>query len=181
MTTEEGNGMTTFQTAIIGTGYMADCIKAEALRGGFTKISEIKQFNNCAELPESDTIVAAEQEMPSDIILQLTHISTVPIIFPADFINGGAAIIVMPGDNLYIDFDSNIRLWAAKYISGYCTFWGICNCEWLHTALPLIVKGIQSVNAQKTAAHISARVLANIAAGHPIKQFPRFYISKNLY
>lgn len=115
------------------------------------------------------------------MIRQLTRISTVPIIFPADFINGGAAIIVMPGDNPDIDIDDSIRLWAAKYISGYCTFWNVCGCEWLHTALPLIEKGIQSVNAQKTAAHISARVLVNIAAGHPIKHFPHFYLSKNIY
>lgn len=179
--TEEEKGITPFRTAIIGTGYMAEYIKAEALRYGFIKISEVRQFNCCAELPESDTIVAAVQEMPSDMIRQLTRISTVPIIFPADFINGGAAIIVMPGDNPDIDIDDNIRLWTAKYISGYCTFWNICGCEWLHTALPLIVMGIQSVNAQKTAAHISARVLVNIAVGHPIKHFPRFYLSKNLY
>lgn len=181
MTTEEEKGITPFRTVIIGTGYMAECIKAEALRNDFIKISEVRQFNSCAELPESDTIVAAVQEMPSNMIRRLTRISTVPIIFPADFIDGGAAIIVMPGDNPDIDIDDNIRLWVAKYISGYCTFWNICGCEWLHTALPLIVMGIQSVNAQKTAAHISAQVLVNIAAGHPIKHFPRFYLSKNLY
>ena len=34
--------------------------------------------------------------------------------------------------------------------------------------------------ALKTAAHICARIAANIAVGREVKHFPRFYLCKNL-
>ena len=56
----------------------------------------------------------------------------------------------------------------------------IIRCEGLQFALPAIRDAKTSELAQRTAAHICARIAANIAVGRDVKHFPRFYLSKNL-
>lgn len=46
--------------------------------------------------------------------------------------------------------------------------------------LPAIREAKTSEAAQRTAAHICAKIAANIAVGRNVKHFPRFYLSKNL-
>ena len=53
-------------------------------------------------------------------------------------------------------------------------------CDWLQSNLPAIREGKTSETAKRTAAHICARIAANIAVGREVKHFPRFYLCKNL-
>lgn len=104
--------------------------------------------------------------------------ATIPIIYPFDFVDGAGAIVVMPGDDNELHGKANARLWAAEYMDGYCAFWNMEGCDWLQSALPKIREGNTSVAAQRTAAHICARIAANIAVGREVKHFPRFYLCR---
>ena len=86
----------------------------------------------------------------------------------------------MPGDDNELHGKANARLWAAGYMAGYCAFWNMEGCDWLQSALPKIRECMTSETAQRTAAHICARIAANIAVGREVKHFPRFYLCNNL-
>ena len=104
----------------------------------------------------------------------------IPIIYPFDFVYGAGVIVIMPGDDNELQNKDNLRLWVAEYMTGYCAFWNVEGCEWLQSALPMIREGKTSDAAQRTAAHICARIAANIAVGRNVKHFPRFYLCMNL-
>lgn len=97
----------------------------------------------------------------------------IPVIVTFDFILG-AGSIVMHGEELPPVED--LRLWAAEYMLGYCAFWRIDGCEWLQESLAGIRAGRTDDCAVKSAAHMAARIAANIAVGRPVKHFPRFYL-----
>lgn len=69
-----------------------------------------------------------------------------------------------------------MRQATSEYMAGYCTFWNVEGYEWLQSALPAIREGKTSEAAMKTAAHICARIAANIAVGRKVKHFPKFYL-----
>lgn len=103
-----------------------------------------------------------------------------PIIYSFDFVKGAGAIVVMPGDDIEWSDKKDVRLCAAEYIAGYCGFWNVPDSDWLQQSLPAIREGKINEEAQKTAAHICARIAANIAVGREVKHFPRFYLCRNL-
>ena len=73
-----------------------------------------------------------------------------------------------------------MRQWVAEYMLGYCAFWNVEGCDWLHDALPAIKENKTSEAAMKTAAYMCARIAANIAVGRDVKRYPRFYLCRNL-
>lgn len=97
-------------------------------------------------------------------------------IYAYDFVIGAGAIVVLDGNK----FEYVERLKAAQYMAGYCAFWNVQGCEWLNLSIPMIIRGESSESAIKTAAHICARIAANIAVGRDVKHLPRFYLCKNL-
>lgn len=155
---------------INGKGDFAEIICAALIRTGFRHISYAQEANPDCEM-------AVDLEMVGDAD---TAFERIPVVYPFDFIEGGAAMVVLPGDESGFDIRGDIRLAAAKYMMGYCAFWNIENSDWLRVVLPRIENGEQSVKAKKTAAGICAGILAALAAGREVKHFPRFYLSHNL-
>ena len=89
------------------------------------------------------------------------------ISYDFNILNGGRKILV----NIICKPD--LRQWAATYMAGYCAFWNVDGCEWLRDSLSDIRNGVTSNAALKTAAHICARIAANIAVGREVKHFQR--------
>ena len=111
---------------------------------------------------------------------QSSDMNSIPVIYPFDFVDGAGAIVVFPEDERDWLGKQNMQQWAAEYMSGYCAFWNVEGCDWLHDALPAIKKNKTSEAAIKTAAYICARIAANIAVGRDVKRYPRFYLCRNL-
>lgn len=176
MTTEEKRLIKDCSIAVIGATEFIDSIKDELQQLGF----------------ESIQIISASDEMPMpgnvDVIAEsvseggacLSEDVTIPLILPFDFVNGAGAIVVMPDDDRDLLYKPNLRQWAANYMVGYCAFWNVEGCEWLRDSLPDIRNGLTSHAALKTAAHICARIAANIAVGRKVKHFQRFYLCRNM-
>ncbi|MCI8998780.1 MAG: hypothetical protein HFJ95_07295 [Muribaculaceae bacterium] len=170
MTDEEKNKIESCRIMIVGNGEFADAINTELLKVGFHNIIYVEALTRSVDMA---------------VDLVMNEISTglngkLPVVYPFDFIEGGAAMVVQPEDKPEFKVQGDVRLYAAKYMSGYCAFWDIDNSDWLRVVLPRIEQGEQSAKAQKTAACICARILANIAVGRDVKRFPRFYLSRNL-
>lgn len=108
-------------------------------------------------------------------------ISSGPTLYSFDFVKGAGVIVLLSEENGANLPHRNLRKWAAEYMAGYCAFWQVEGCEWLSEALPEITGGMTDTVALKTAAHLCARIAANIADGRMVKQFPRFYLCRNLY
>ncbi|MDE6649833.1 MAG: hypothetical protein K2K45_07880 [Muribaculaceae bacterium] len=104
----------------------------------------------------------------------------IPTIYPFDFIKGAGVIVLFPEDDRESFCSPDIRLWSAEYMAGYCTFWNIGDLDWLLESLPLIREDKTSYQGVKTAAYMSARIVANIAVGRHVKHYPRFYLTKNI-
>ncbi len=170
MTSEEKNKIESCRIMIVGKGDFADAINTALLKVGFHNIIYV-------EAPTGSADIAVDLEM-NGISARLG--GKLPVVYPFDFIEGGAAMVVQPDDKVELEAKGDVRLCAAKYMSGYCAFWNIDNSDWLRVVLPRIEQGEQSAKAQQTAACICARILANIAVGRDVKHFPRFYLSKNL-
>lgn len=171
MTDEERNKIENCRILIVGNGDFADAINTALLKVGFHNIIIY------TEAPTETSDIAVDVAMNG---LSARLDGKLPVVYPFDFIEGGAAMVVLPNDKPELEAKGNVRLCAAKYMSGYCAFWNIDNSDWLRVVLPRIEQGEQSAKAQKTAACICARILANIAVGREVKHFPRFYLSKNL-
>lgn len=170
MTSEEKNMIESCRVMIVGRGEFADGINTALLKVGFCNIRYVEAPTEAADIAV-DLVMNGASAKPD---------GKLPVVYPFDFIEGGAAMVVLPGDKAEFEAQKDIRLWAAKYMSGYCAFWNVDNCDWLRVVLPRIEHGEQSAKAQKTAACICARILANIAVGRDVKHFPRFYLSRNL-
>ncbi len=176
MTNEERHLIKECRVIIVGEGDFITYVKNELELIGF------KDIYNEAETDSSNLSYA--KGIIIERLDERTPLSTkptdIPIIYVFDFIDGAGAIVVFPEDEKDFLNKQNVRVWAAEYLSGYCAFWNVEDCDWLHDNLPYIKEGKTSKEAQKTAAHICARIAANIAVGRDVKRYPRFYLSRNL-
>lgn len=176
MTSEEKRLIADCRVMIIGTSDFIDYVKTELYRSGFKSIN-IVSGNDVHTGIETVDMVA---EYADEACTHVEDNAAIPIIYPFDFVDGAGAIVVIPGDDNELRGKANARLWAAEYMSGYCAFWNVEGCDWLQSDLHKIWEGKTSDAAQRTAAHICARIAANIAVGREVKHFPRFYLCKNL-
>lgn len=176
MTSEEKRLIADCLIMVIGISDFIDCIKAELIKSGFKSISIISALEKGTNMDFTDMVAEYVYEGDSCIKEEIK----IPIIYPFDFVEGAGAIVIVPGDDNELQHKDNLRLWAAEYMAGYCAFWNVEGCEWLQLALPEIIEAKTSEAAQRTAAHICARIAANIAVGREVKHFPRFYLCKNL-
>lgn len=155
---------------IVGEGHFADAVRRAVMESGFRNIM-------CVEAPTGSADIAVDVVMDG---MTASFERAIPVVYPFDFIEGGAAMVVLPGDKPEIETQGDMRLWAAKYMSGYCSFWNVEGNDWLRIVLPRIERGEVAEQARETAACICGRILANIAVGRDVKHFPRFYLSRNL-
>lgn len=176
MTSEEKRLIADCRIMVIGVSDFIDCVKEELIKSGFKSISIISALEKQPDMSFTD-MVAEYVGAGRNCIKEEVKI---PIIYPFDFVDGAGAIVVMPGNDNELQHKDNLRLWAAEYMAGYCSFWNVEGCEWLQFALQEIREAKTSEVAQRTAAHICAKIAANIAAGRNVKHFPRFYLCKNL-
>ena len=176
MTSEERRRIAGCRIAVVGACEFIDSIKAELQQLGFESIQIISRSDEMPMPSNVDVIAESVNEDSSCFSKDVT----IPIILPFDFVNGAGAIVVMPDDDRDILNKPNLRQWAANYIVGYCAFWNVEGCDWLRDSLSDIRNSVTSSAALKTAAHICARIAANIAVGREVKHFPRFYLCKNL-
>ncbi len=176
MTNEERLLINECPVIIVGEGDFITYVKNELEHIGFKDIYN-KAETDPVNLSYDKGIIIERLEERTPLSTKATDI---PIIYAFDFIEGAAAIVVFPEDEKDFLNRPNIRVWAAEYLSGYCAFWNIEDCDWLHDNLPSIKEGKTSIAAQKTAAHICARIAANIAVSRDVKRYPRFYLSRNL-
>ena len=176
MTSEERRRIADCRIAVIGAIEFIDSIKVELQQLGFESIQIISRSDKMPMPSNVDVIAESVNEGSSCLSKDVA----IPIILPLDFVNGAGAIVAMPDDERDMLCKRDLRQWAATYMAGYCAFWNIDGCEWLRGSLSDIKKGVTSNAAIKTAAHICARIAANIAVGREVKHFPRFYLCKNL-
>lgn len=176
MTSEEKRLIADCRVMIIGASDFIDNVKAELYRSGFKSINIVSGNDVHTEIGPVDMVV----EYAGEACTHVKGNAAIPITYPFDFVDGAGAIVVMPGDDNELHGKANARLWAAGYMAGYCAFWNMEGCDWLQSVLPKIREGKTSEAAQRTAAHICARIAANIAVGREVKHFPRFYLCKNL-
>ena len=175
MTNEEKRMIKECRIIIVGKGDFITYIKEELDKLGFSDIadeaiSEIINDQNTGILIE---YTGAGHSQSSDM-------NSIPVIYPFDFVDGAGAIVVFPEDERDWLGKQNMQQWAAEYMSGYCAFWNVEGCDWLHDALPAIKENRTNKDAMKTAAHICARIAANIAVGRDVKRYPHFYLCRNL-
>lgn len=168
MTTEEKQKIKDCRILIVGYGILSELISDELKYIGFCRIRQSDDLLNTADFDIAIVVNTGQAT------------ASIPILYPFDFIKGGAVIAVLPGDIMNVPENTDARVWAAKYMIGYSAFWNTGNCEWLREALQDIRNGSTSEKAQRTAAIICARISANIAVGRDVKHFPRFYLSRNL-
>lgn len=176
MTSEEKQLIADCRVMVIGASDFIDCVKAELNMSGFKTVNIVSGNDGRTGIGAVDMIAEYMGEAGSSIKNNVA----IPIIYPFDFIDGAGAILIMSGDDNELMRKDNVRLWAAEYMTGYCAFWNVEGCEWLQSALPAIREAKTSEAAQRTAAHICARIAANIAVGREVKHFPRFYLCRNL-
>lgn len=175
MTKEEKQLVEECPIMIVGKGKFVDYIKKELWNLGFREISEVAK----SEIIYKDNpgiIIEYTGESSSET----GEIADIPVIFPFDLIDGAGVVVVYPEDDRSWLEKPNVRLWVAGYFSGYCAFWNMDGCDWLHDSLPFIKKSITNEAALKTAAYLCAKIAANIAVGMEVKHYPRFYICRNL-
>ncbi len=174
MTNEERQQINKCRVIIVGKGEFITYIKNELELIGFKAIYNISETEPSNFSHDKGIII---EHIENGIPLS-ADFTDIPIIFAFDFIEGAGAIVVFPEDEKDFLNKHNIRVWAAEYLSGYCAFWNVGDCDWLHDALSAIKEGKTSMEAQKTAAHICARIAANIAVSRDVKRYPRFYLVK---
>ncbi|MDE5628724.1 MAG: hypothetical protein K2I69_04100 [Muribaculaceae bacterium] len=176
MTSEEKRRIADRRIAVVGATEFIDSIRTELQQSGFEHIEIISRSDEMPMPSNVDVIAESVNEGGSFLSKDLT----IPLILSFDFVNGAGAIVIMPSDERELLKKPKLRQWAANYIAGYCAFWNVEGCKWLRASLNDIQKGVTSSAAIKTAAHICARIVANIAVGREVKHFPRFYLCKNL-
>ncbi len=176
MTNEERQQIYECRIIIVGTGDFITYVEKELKLIGFKEICNVAEISPSKFTHDNGIIIEYLEEnakLSAEVI-------DIPIIFAFDFIEGAGAIVVFSEDEKDFLNKQNIRVWAAEYLAGYCAFWNVEDSDWLHDILPSIKEGKTSVVAQKTAAHICARIAANIAVSRGVKRYPRFYLSLNL-
>lgn len=176
MTSEERRRIAGCRIAVVGANEFIDSIKVELQQLGFESIQIISSSDKQPAISNFDVIAENVNEDSSC----MSKVTDIPLMLPFDFVNGAGAIVVMPDDERDMLCKPDLRQWAATYMAGYCAFWNINGCEWLRDSLSDIRNGVTNSAALRTAAHICARIAANIAVGREVKHFPRFYLCKNL-
>ena len=177
MTDEERYIIKESRVMVIGTPHFTRYVLPELERIGFRDIQTGCDLVALAELSHVN-IIAEYGGNGESCLKHLKEIKT-PVICPLDFVRGAGAMVIMPHDDRELLAQPDLRLWAAEYISGYCAFWNMGGCDWLGEALPEIKAGVINESAQRLAAHICARIAANIAVGREVKHFPRFYLAES--
>lgn len=176
MTNEERHLIKECRIMVIGTDTFVAYLKSELKSIGFSNIF----VGNDTDYQKNITTINIISEYGGNESSHLvSDMVAVPIIYPFDFVIGSGAIVIMPGDDKELLAQTDLRLWAAEYISGYCAFWNMEGCDWLSEALPKIRAGVINESAQRLASHICARIAANIAVGREVKHFPRFYLAES--
>ena len=160
---------------IVGKGDFITYIKEELGKLDFCNIAEV-EIGEIINGKNAGILI----EYTGVGLSQAKDINSISVIYPFDFVEGAGAIVVRPGDDRNWLEKQNVRQWAAEYMSGYCAFWNVEGCDWLHDALPAIKENKTSEAAIKTAAYMCARIAANIAVGRDVKRYPRFYLFRNL-
>ncbi len=176
MTNEERQQIIECRIIIVGTGDFISYVKIELEQIGFKEICNVSEADP-SQFNYGNGIIIEHLEERASRSIEAMYI---PIIYAFDFIEGAGAIVVFPDDEKDFLNKQNIRVWAAEYLAGYCAFWNVEDSDWLHDIIPSIKEGKTSMEAQKTAAHICARIAANIAVSRDVKRYPRFYLSRNL-
>ena len=175
MTKEEKQFIKDCRIMIVGKDDFITYIKEELRKLDFCKIAEVE----IGEIINGQNNVILI-EYTGTGLSQTSDIGDIPVIYPFDFLDGAGAIVVFPEDERNWLGKQNMRQWVAEYMSGYCAFWNVEGCDWLHDALPAIKENKTSEAAMKTAAYMCARIAANIAVGRDVKRYPRFYLCRNL-
>ena len=175
MTKEEKQLIKDCRIMIVGKDDFITYMKEELRKLDFCKIAEV-EIGEIINGQNNGILI----EYTRTGLSQTSDMNSIPVIYPFDFVEGGGAIVVFPSDDRSWLDKQNIRLWVAEYISGYCAFWNVDGCDWLHDALPAIKENRTSDTAMKTAAYICARIAANIAVGRDVKRYPRFYLCRSL-
>lgn len=178
MTNEEKHLISECRVIIIGPQTFAGYVNTKLKLLGFHHIKIDTKGCSLSKLP-SVNIIAEYGDNGFSQTKDIIGVES-PLICTFDFVKGAGAIVVMPGDDRELCGKKDIRLWAAEYMAGYCGFWNMPDCDWLGQSIPAIREGKTEEAAQKTAAHICARIAANIAVGREVKHFPRFYLCRNL-
>lgn len=176
MTGEEKQLINTCRIMIVGADNFIDYIQEELRKLGFNEILNIEPFKDLEKGENRGILI----EYIGDRSSQTVDVTEIPVIYPFDFIAGAGAIVLFPADDRKWLDNNNVRVWAADYMAGYCAFWKIPGCEWLHDALLGIKRGETSKAATKTAAYLCAKIAANIATGREVKHFPRFYLAESI-
>ncbi|MDE6269095.1 MAG: hypothetical protein K2M04_08455 [Muribaculaceae bacterium] len=170
MTDEEKDLINDCRIMIVGTGDFISYLMTELSVIGFDRIQKV---TSPLTMPGTEGILIEYIGSGSSLAVVGDEI---PMIYPFDFIKGAGVIVVFPGDDRGFLNEDNVRLWAAEYMSGYSAFWNMDGYDWLREVLPEIRAHMTSDEAQKLAAHLCARIAANIAVGRKVKRFPRFYL-----
>ena len=160
---------------IVGKGDFITYIKKELGKLDFCNIAEV-EIGEIINGKNAGILI----EYTGVGLSQAKDINSIPVIYPFDFIDGAGAIVVLSGDDRNWLEKKNVRQWVAEYMSGYCAFWNVADCDWLHDVLPAIKENKTNEAAIKTAAYMCARIAANIAVGRDVKRYPRFYLCRNL-
>ena len=102
---------------IVGKGDFITYIKDELGKLGFRDMADVamSEINN----EQNNWILI---EYTGDGSAESGNMSDIPMIYPFDFIEGAGAIVLFPGDDRSWLDKSNLRVWAADYMSGYCAF-----------------------------------------------------------
>ena len=132
---------------IIGKGNFITYIKEELSKLGFCDMADVAMSEIINGLDAGILI-----EYTGNGLSQTSDINSIPVIYPFDFVDGAGAIVVFPSDDRSWLEKQNIRQWTAEYISGYCAFWNMEGCDWLHDALPAIKKNKTSETAVQPSA-----------------------------
>ena len=177
MTDEERYIIKECRVMVIGTHDFTGYVVPELERIGFRDIQ-----TDCTPAAlvglSLVNIIAEYGDNGESCLKHLKELKT-SVICPFDFVRGAGAMVIMPGDDMEPLAQPDLRVWAAEYIPGYCAFWNMEGCDWLGEALPEIKAGVINESAQRLAAHICARIAANIAVGREVKHFPRFYLAES--
>lgn len=116
---------------VIGTDTFVAYLKSELKSIGF---SNIVVGNDTDYQKNSTTINIISKYGGNENSHFVSDIVSVPIIYTFDFVRGAGAIVIMPGDDKEVLAQTDLRLWAAEYMSGYCAFWNMEGCDWLGEA-----------------------------------------------
>ena len=96
---------------IVGKGDFITYIKEELGKLDFCNIEEVETGEI---INGQDTGILIEYTGAG--ISHSSDISSIPVIYPFDFIDGAGAIVVFPGDDRSWVEKQNIRQWIAEYI-----------------------------------------------------------------